>query len=151
MIPAVDDVSTIAPPRPRLMISGITYLHARNEPVRLTARMACQSSSSMFQVSRVIGMAPCWATRKSMPPKASTVWRTASRTGRAVAHVDHDGEHLAAEVLHEADGLVEVVTRRHAVGRVRGRAVGDVPHGDPGALPGQGQRVAAALTAGATR
>src|SRR5437867_3929824 len=83
MIPAPEDVLTIAPP-PCLRISGISCLMHRNTLRRLVSMIPFHSSSSYSAVGAgFLGSMPALLNAKSSRPKASTVLSRAALTSAA--------------------------------------------------------------------
>src|SRR5947209_6775984 len=83
MIPAPEDVLTIAPP-PCLRISGISCFMHRNTLRRLVSMIRSHSSSSYSAVGAAfLGSMPALLNAKSSRPKASTVLSRAAFTSAA--------------------------------------------------------------------
>src|SRR5690348_7793866 len=78
VIPAVELVSTIAPPAPRLIMDGIAISTVLNTPVRLTSITSCQARWSSS--SSVIGAIPALASTMSTGPSSATPASNAARS-----------------------------------------------------------------------
>src|SRR4051794_12415317 len=84
MIPAPEDVLTIAPPPPCLRISGISCFMHRKTPRRLMSMIRFHSSSSYSAVGAgFLGSMPALLKAKSNRPNASTVLARAAFTSSA--------------------------------------------------------------------
>ena len=69
LIPAVELVSTIAPPWPRSIMDGIAVSTVLNTPVRLTSMTSCQAPCSSC---RDMGAMPALASTMSTGPSSAT-------------------------------------------------------------------------------
>ncbi len=69
VIPAVELVSTIAPPVPRSFIDGMAVSTVLNTPVRLTSMTSCQALCSSVSP---IGAMPALASTMSTGPISAT-------------------------------------------------------------------------------
>ena len=82
-MPAVELVMMIDPPLPALIIAGIAALRVFQTPVRLTAIVSSQTSSSIVQA---------FSVNVAMPALALTMSRRPSPPGPLL---DHGGQHSA--------------------------------------------------------
>src|SRR5207244_2911845 len=112
MIPAPEEVLTIAPP-PCLSIRGISYFMHRKTPRRSMLMIRSHSSSSTSAVGTTFfGSTPALLKATSSRPKASTVLSNSGPHVLAPRHVAPDGERPPALFLDHA-GRFLVALFRH--------------------------------------
>src|SRR3984957_16874582 len=128
-------VITTDPPRPPLMMCGTAALIVFHWPVRLISIISSQTCSSISSVGAGVGM-----------PAFAAPFAHGGGQRRQAAHVHLGGDDPPVQRLDLLDRAGEILGGRHRV-RDGGRLAADVDRDDVPPLPGQGQRVAASLSA----
>ena len=80
LMPAVELVMTIAPPLPASIMAGIAAFNVFQTPVRLTAIVSSQTSSSIDQAFSENVAMPALALTMSRRPSSATPSSTSART-----------------------------------------------------------------------
>ena len=110
---------------------------------------SCQSRSDISQVFTIVVAMPALADTMSMWPNVATASATTRVERGRVAHVDGTRQHPLAGLLHQPNGLVEVVGRRQRVEH-RLDVVVDVDDDDVSAVLGERDGMRPPLSASCT-
>ena len=132
----------IDPPRPASIIAGMQTDVVFQTPVRFVAMTSSHCCWEIFQLSGPNGLIPALALTMSTWPNSFSPASSAACKAGTVADVRLPGDDAPSGLLHERDGLVQLLGLGLPVGHPRVRVGGQqVDRDDVGAFFGEPHRV----------